>query len=141
MKTIKAILAGIGVMFGFVPICDGAVQIHNFNDLLAAIAQVESSGDPNAVNEKENAVGLYQIRPIYLKDVNRILGYQYFKLADRYDPEYSKQIVSAYLLYYGRNKSLEAMARIHNGGPKGYKRECTKQYWALIQRVMSEAGG
>ena len=137
MKTIKAILAGIGIIFGFVPICNGAVQVHNFNDLLAAIAQVESSGDPNAVNKKENAVGLYQIRPIYLKDVNRILGYSKFKLADRYDPELSQQMVSAYLLHYGRNKSLEAMARINNGGPKGYKKQSTLKYWAKIQRVLN----
>jgi hypothetical protein len=44
--------------------------------LLNAIIQVESKGNPNVINWKENALGLLQIRPVMLNEVNRILKEQ-----------------------------------------------------------------
>jgi len=136
-NLLKAIIASIAVILGFVPDCDGAVRTeHNLDDLLRAIATVESNNDPNAFNAKEDAAGLYQIRPIYLADVNRLLGYPRYKLADRYDPVLAKEMVVIYLRHYGKNKSIEAMARIHNGGPRGYKKTSTLRYWQKIKRTM-----
>lgn len=139
MKILSAILAGIGVMFGIVPECDGVVQLnHNLDDLLAAIATVESNNDPTAYNKKEDAAGLFQIRPIYLQDVNRILGYQSYKLSDRFDPQKSKEMVYVYLCHYGRNKSLEQLARIQNGGPQGHKKESTLRYWQKVKERLKD---
>jgi hypothetical protein len=42
--------------------------------LLAAIIQVESSGNPRAYNQREDAVGILQIRRILVDDLNRIYG-------------------------------------------------------------------
>jgi len=117
----------------------GAVAVsaeHNLSDLLDAIAEVESGGDPNAYNEAENAAGLYQIRPIYVKDCNRLCGYNEFSLADRYNPDRARMMVAVYLKHYGNGKGLEAMARIHNGGPTGHTKEATKAYWQKIKAVM-----
>ena len=118
--------------------CDGAVEIdrHSFNNLLKAIATVESNNDPNAYNADENAAGLYQIRPILLKDCNRILRKPRFKLADRFDPVKSGYIASIYLGHYGAGKSIEQLARIWNGGPLGYKKKSTKKYWEKVKKVM-----
>jgi hypothetical protein len=46
----------------------------NIPMLLQAIATVESGGNDQAYNVREQAAGRYQIRPIYLRDVNRIIG-------------------------------------------------------------------
>ena len=43
-------------------------------DVIHAIEKVESNQDPYAINEKENALGCLQIRPIMLADYNRITG-------------------------------------------------------------------
>ena len=127
-KLFGAILAGLLAGFGLQPDDCDAVQMHTFDDLLDAIAQVESSGNSRVFNVLENAAGLYQIRPIYLADVNRLIGYRKYTLLDRFDPVKARQIVTIYLRHYGKGKSLEAMARIHNGGPAGWRKACTKKY-------------
>ena len=45
--------------------------------------QVESGNDTLAYNAKENAAGCLQIRPIMVREVNRLLGKDSFKLKDR----------------------------------------------------------
>jgi hypothetical protein len=37
-------------------------------------------------------------------------------------------VVKAYLLHYGKGKSLVEMARIHNGGPRGCEKKGTLPY-------------
>lgn len=122
--------------------CDGAVQIepsrYSFNDLLDAIATVESNNDPNAVGDKGEAIGVYQIHKIYVDDVNRILRYPAFSYADRQDARKSRSMASVYLRHYGKNKSIAAMARIHNGGPKGHKKKSTLQYWQKVRKVLGK---
>ena len=88
-----------------------------------------------------NAAGLYQISRIYLKDVNRILGYRKYILADRFDPQKSEEMVRIYLGHYGKNKTLEDIARIHNGGPRGWSRPATKKYWLKIKKWLTKKGG
>jgi len=106
----------------------GTNQINNFDQLLESIATVESNNNPQAYNKKEDAVGLYQIRPIYQKDVNRILGEEKYTSQDRWNPIKSREMVEIYLNHYGKDKSFEEMARIHNGGPRGHEKESTLDY-------------
>ena len=111
--------------------------------LLWAIKQVESGGDPNAVGDEGAAVGAYQIHKIYVDDLNRIYGEGLFTYEDRWNEIKSWTMVRRYLLHYateerlGRKPTLEDMARIHNGGPNGYKKECTKKYWIKVKGEMS----
>jgi len=53
--------------------------------LAHAFALVESNDNPNAVNRKENAVGLLQIRPCMVAEANRIIGEDIYTLSDRWD--------------------------------------------------------
>jgi len=100
----------------------------------AALAQVESGGDAAAYNAGEDAAGLYQIRPIYVRDVNRILGREAFSLDDRWDTGRAEEMVRIYLRHYatrkrlGREPTAEDMARIHNGGPDGWRKRATETY-------------
>jgi len=117
------------------------------DDLLDAIEQVESGGDPNAVG-RDGEIGAYQLKKIYVDDVNRILkrwkqqmweqinepAYTY---DDRLDRNLSRYMVEVYLAYYGPAEGdLESLARIHNGGPNGHQKESTKKYWLKVKARM-----
>jgi len=122
--------------------CEGAVKINrdefDFEDLLNALATVESSNDPNAYNEDEDAVGLYQIRPIYLRDVNKILGYPRYKLSDRRDPKKSSVMVSIYLSYYAKHYNetdILLIGSMHKG-IKHYKSKSRAEYKERIARAL-----
>ena len=126
-----------------------------FDDLLDAIEWVESRGDANAVGDNGGAieaVGAYQIHQIYLIDVNRILGKDKYSIYDRTNRNKSREIVTIYLNYYWdylqsyrlnskfwrdtktvQEFRLECMARIHNGGPDGWRKESTKAYWQKVK--------
>jgi hypothetical protein len=100
---------------------------------------IESGGNVNAYNEAEEAAGCLQIRPCYLQDVNRILGEDKYCLADRFDEYKSRQMVLTYWVHYateeriGRAPTLADLARIHNGGPNGYKKDSTEIYWLKVK--------
>ena len=106
-------------------------------DFLDALARLESGNQPTAVNRREDAHGLYQIRPAYLADANRIMGTNY-TLADCHRPAIAEEVVRAYLAHYGdayakrtgKPVTREVLARIHNGGPRGAEREATADYGA-----------
>lgn len=103
--------------------------------LLEAISWVESKHDPEAVGDNGKAVGAYQIHKEYVDDVNRIYGTG-FTYEDRKDPGTSKRMVRLYLRYYGaryeritgKKATVDILARIHNGGPNGWKKKATIEY-------------
>lgn len=116
-------------------------------DLLDAIEMVESGGDCNAVGDNGEAVGPYQIHKIYVDDVRRITGIG-FTYDDRWDREKSRNMTRLYTFYWwgyyiddiGYENRFEAMARIHNGGPRGWEKESTKPYWQKIKAVLYARG-
>jgi hypothetical protein len=95
--------------------------------LLDAIARVESHYDPNAVGDSGRALGAYQIHRVYWEDGTALLGVDW-PHRDATDPKKARRVVKAYLLHYGSGKSLIEMARIHNGGPCGYRKKATLCY-------------
>jgi hypothetical protein len=120
-----------------------AITAHAADDdqierLLDAIAQVESRGEHNAVGDGGRAVGMYQIHRKYWQDGTRILGVDW-QYRDASDPVKARRVVRAYLCHYGRNRTLLEMARIHNGGPKGYCKPATREYAKKIEAVLGTA--
>lgn len=118
----------------------------NAKDIYSAIAEVESNTNDNAVNIKEDAVGRYQIRPIYVRDVNRISGKNY-SLQDRYDAQKAREIVQIYTDHYaeiyrrrtGKPITDEVIARIHNGGSwRGAIKPCTEKYWKKVKKALDK---
>lgn len=109
-------------------------------NLLDAIQTVESNGNENAIGDNGKAVGAFQIHKIYVDDVNSFSS-EKFTYEDRNDKEKSQKIVKLYLEHYGKNyekktgkkATNEVLARIHNGGPKGYNKEATKNYWKKVK--------
>jgi len=111
--------------------------------LLAAIKQVESGGNPNAIGDQGKALGAYQIWKSYWQD-----GIAYVPsiggcYEDCKDPKYAEFVVRAYLARYAPKRgtvTLEMLARIHNGGPRGYLKQATLKYWHKVQRVLIGTG-
>ena len=99
-----------------------------------ALKYVESSNGKYLVGDNGTAIGPYQIRAKYLKDSR--LNYS---LQDMYDEAKAKEVMFAYWNRYAPTDvelSYEVLARIHNGGPKGYKRKSTVEYWEKVKKAM-----
>jgi len=101
--------------------------------LIAAIIQVESGGDTLAYNSKEDAVGCLQIRPIMVREVNRLLGKDSFKLKDRWSKAKSIQMFNV-LRSHLKGASDEQIARTWNGGYNGHNIPQTMQYWNKVKQ-------
>jgi len=105
--------------------------------LLQAIIEVESNGNPHAKG-RAGELGILQIRPILVKDVNRIEGIERYSLEDRTDPLASIQMFWIYSDHYSSGESREVIARRWNGGPRGDQKASTARYWALVKARLSE---
>ena len=112
-------------------------QARDWSRVTAAIAQVESKNNPRAVNG--DAVGLLQIRPILVRDINRILrlrnSTKRYTFADRYNPQKSREMFEIYQSYYNPSGSVEKAIRLWNGG-SGYTNRGTEQYYRKVRREM-----
>ena len=114
---------------------------------LLALATAESGNDPFVVNKAEDAVGLYQLRPIFVKDVNRIINMEYFALSDRYSPQWSEIMVIKYLEHYATTKRLgheatnQDLAALRCAGPDGYTQKDepkVKEHWEKVKAVLEK---
>jgi hypothetical protein len=118
----------------------------DLQDLVYALIQVESTGRDNITGDHhlgENyAAGALQIRPVMLREVNRILILQKkskrFKLSDRYDRQKSIEMFHIWREYHHQNSNFEKIVRSWNGGPTGYLRESTKHHWIKTQVILAQ---
>ena len=113
--------------------------------LIEALIQVESNGDNSAIGDlhlPEPSIGVLQLRPIMVKDVNRILKRQKqdksYKLKDRFSRNKSIEMFMIWKNYYHPYGSFETIARNWNGGPMGYKNKKTRRYWAKVQLELNK---
>lgn len=114
------------------------------DDLINALIQVESRGNDSAVGDRHlvgnEAIGALQIRPIMVREVNRILkikkSERRFKMSDRWDREKTIEMFLIWKDFHHSNDDFETIARNWNGGPKGFKNPRTKKYWAKVQQEL-----
>jgi hypothetical protein len=108
--------------------------------ILDAIRTVETGGeaDPDrAIGDKGKALGAYQIHRCYWLDATekdpalRALGYE--SVTNR---EIAERVVIAYLTRYAPDWQIETVARIHNGGPRGHKKDSTLDYARKARAAM-----
>ena len=110
-------------------------------DLVTALIHVESRGNDSAIGDRhlvgQEAVGALQIRPIMVREVNRILrkqkSEQRFTKEDRWDCGLSKEMFYIWRDYHHQVSNDEMIARNWNGGPRGYKKQSTEHYWHKVQ--------
>ena len=103
--------------------------IEPYTRLIHAIGMVETKWDTLAYNPVEQAVGVFQIRPVRLKDYNRRTGSRY-RTKDLYNYKISEKI----FLYYASKASpndFERIARSWNGS--GLR---TYYYWTQVKKQL-----
>jgi hypothetical protein len=118
------------------------VDLSHFNEqqlelFISAIQSVETGGekDPlNAVGDR-GELGPFQITLPYFMD-SGVVG-DYPEICTTING--SIEVMLCYWERYASTKpSLEELARIHNGGPKGAYKESTKSYWMKVSERMAE---
>lgn len=110
--------------------------------LIEAMIWVESRDNDSAYNKREDAVGCLQIRPIMLRECNRILELQNvekrYTLEDRWSRKKSVQIFYVVNNYHHENATYEEIARAWNGGPNWAQKGGTKRYWNKVQSKLKK---
>ena len=108
-------------------------------DLLHAIHMVETGGRLGPIKgDGGAALGPLQIHRACWQDANLPGKYE-----DVADLAYAKRVFAAYMARYATERRLgrpvtdEDRARIWNGGPNGYKKQATVQYWNKVRKELS----
>lgn len=105
---------------------------------IRALHLVETGGRLGPVRgDQGRALGPLQIHRAYWHDAvqhDKSLGGRYEDVADL---RYAVLIVDAYMRRYApaayRRRDLQTMARVHNGGPSGHRKQSTLRYWSKLQ--------
>lgn len=97
--------------------------------IIDVLIQIESGGDPCAIGDGGKAVGVLQLWPIAVRDVNRILGYDRYTLADRFSPAKSREMCHIVTEHYCLRKFQESVARRWVGGTHNQNTPDADRYW------------
>ena len=103
--------------------------------LFRSIAMVESRNGEFLNDSTHDAIGIIQIRPVMIDEVNRIIGYKKYTIDDRWDNQKSFEIFKIYQDCYNPNYHIEKGIRMWNGGPTGHKKSATLVY---LKKVLKE---
>lgn len=112
-----------------------------FTLLIGALAAVEDA--TTGTGDGGRAHGPLQIHAAVVADVNRIYG-QHFTLSDARNADRAAQMCQMYLAYFasparlGRRASVEDLARIWNGGPRGCQKHATREYAQRVRNVYTD---
>jgi hypothetical protein len=114
------------------------------DDLINALIYVESRGNDSAIGDRhlnQPSVGVLQIRPIMVREVNRICkkigSHQRFTLKDRFDRDKSIHMFLIWKEFYHKDSNFEAIARSWNGGIRGYLNPRTEKYWKKVEQQLN----
>lgn len=108
--------------------------INPYEALYKAICQVESSGNPNAIgdkNLKNYSYGIAQIRQTRLDDYYQLTGIKY-SVYEMFDTTKSRKVFMYYCSLF-RPDQIEAISRSWNAGPGWQKVKSSKKYYLKIK--------
>jgi len=117
-KKQKIAQAGRGVAIVVLGIWLGLcffVQADMIEDVIDALVQVESRG--GNVRGLDGEVGILQIKPICLREANRLVGYDRWDLLDRWNPQESRAMARITLVWHfnrGTTDPVELACRWRN---------------------------
>ncbi len=121
---------------------EAAVRKPTQQEILDAIRFVES-GHRDVVPDGDGgrAIGPYQIHQVYWQDAIQArpdLGGTYQDCRSR---PYAEAIVTAYMQRWApaawSNRNAKVLARVHNGGPRGFSKKATLGYWKRVQAKLT----
>ena len=93
-----------------------------------ALIWVESRGNTKAIGKNQDG-GILQITPIYVKEANRIIKQQKYKLEDRFDSIKSLEMFTIIQARYNPEKDIDKAIYYHN-------KHADKSYAAKIKERM-----
>lgn len=115
------------------------------DELVNALIYVESHGNDSAIGDthlETPSIGALQIRPVMVREVNRILkimgSTQRYKLKDRFDRQSSIEMFLFWKNYHHPEDGFEEIARCWNGGGRGHLNPRTEKYWIKVQKQLNE---
>jgi hypothetical protein len=112
-------------------------------EFIMILATVESNCNPSAVGDNFEALGMLQMHPAYVRDASEYAN-ENWKHLNALDEMTAIRIFRAYMARYateerlGRPVTYEDIARIHNGGPNGYKKLSTIPYWNKVKCLLEQ---
>lgn len=140
MKRItKIVVIALLVLVPSVASAEDNIQASDFNwePVMEAIIQVESSGNPNA--RSGSSCGAMQITPILVKECNQILkrkkSKKRFTLRDRFSVAKSKEMFLLIQSYFNPGNNIEKAIRSWNGG-MNYSVKRTQHYFDKVMKAM-----
>lgn len=83
--------------------------------LVNAICIIESNNNDNAINPRSGASGRFQMKTIYVDEVNRILKQNKYKYSDRFDTKKSREMFEIYQSHHNPTKDINKAIVIHRG--------------------------
>lgn len=92
--------------------------------LKIAIIWQESKGNSEAIGG--NGYGIYQITPIYVKECNRILGYNKYTHTDAFKDSLANDMFEVVQSYHNTEKCVKKAIKLHNKGDKYYQEVMNK---------------
>lgn len=134
------------------------VKVPSIDDLLDAIKQVETGGNPNLVGDNGQAHGPFQIHKPYFLDAlpfaQNIVANPTDYPAAVMESHHAREIVKGYWRRYTKDVfndvstgdpihltlGLSILARTHNGGPRGADNPATLPYWNKVKAVLIQRG-
>lgn len=133
MRIVKKLI--LMSLLSIISLTINAKKTYNWNKVINAIIQVESKGNANA--RSKDCVGILQIRPILVRDVNEYLkmkgSNKRFKMNDRLNAEKSKEMFILYQERYNPKNNVEKAIRLWNGG-YGYSKAKTENYYRNVMK-------
>lgn len=114
--------------YRYMPFVQQEPEISEWDRFVQALILVESEGNPNAKG-KTNDLGILQITPIYVADVNRIIKEERYTLDDRTDVQKSMEMFEIIQNHYNPEKEIDKAIRRHNPrAGKGYRDKIYRNY-------------
>ena len=104
-----------------------------------AITFVESNHGVNIYNEAENAVGIAQIRPIMIDEVNLILNEKRYSHKDAWNNDLAFEIFKIYQDFVNPEYDLEKGSRLWNGGRSGMSKKTTISYYKKVKKYYKKS--
>jgi hypothetical protein len=81
-------------------------MVTNLMSIIAALMLTESGGNPAALGDNKRAVGVLQMWPIQVAEVNRILKHSVYKPHDRHCSAKSQEMCGIFLTYWADRRGL-----------------------------------
>ena len=111
----------------------------DWNPVINAIIEVESEGNPKAVDKSGKSCGIMQITPILVKECNRILNLRKsskrYSMKDRFSVNKSKEMFLLYQSFYNPKNDVELAIRSWNGGMNFTKRGTQRYYNKVMSKM------